>query len=50
MAETKTERITIRLTKALLRRLKRLAAEDRRKLSTYVELALEEYADRKSAK
>jgi predicted transcriptional regulator len=50
MAEKKTERVSLRLTKSLRRRLEKLAAEDRRKLSSYVEIALEEHADRKSAK
>ncbi len=50
MAERKDERITIRLPKALRRRLEKLAEQDRRKLSSYVEIVLEEHADRKSAK
>lgn len=50
MPEKKSERISIRLTKKLLRRLEKLAAEDRRKLASYVEIVLEEHADRKSAK
>ena len=50
MAERKTERLSIRLTKALRRRLEKLAADDRRKLSTYIEIVLEEHADRKGAK
>jgi len=50
MAKTKTERISIRLTKALRRRLEKLAAEDRRTLSAYVEIVLEEHADRKVEK
>jgi len=50
MAEKKTERVSLRLTKALRRRLERLAAEDRRKLASYIEVALEEHADRKREK
>ena len=50
MPETKGERITIRLTKALRRRLEKLAAQDRRKLASYVELVLAEHADRKNGK
>jgi Ribbon-helix-helix protein, copG family. len=50
MAERKTERLSIRLTKALRRRLEKLAADDRRKLSTYIEIVLEEHADRKGPK
>ena len=50
MAERKTERVTVRLTKALRRRLEKLAAEDRRKLSSYIEVVLEDHADRKGAK
>lgn len=50
MAENKTERLSIRLTKTLRRRLEKLAAEDRRKLASYIDVVLEEHADRKSAK
>jgi hypothetical protein len=38
------------VTKALRRKLEKLAAEDRRKLATYIEVVLEEHADRKGAK
>jgi predicted DNA-binding protein len=50
MIERKTERLSIRLTRTLRRRLEKLAAEDRRKLSNYIELILEEHAERKAAK
>jgi len=50
MPEIKGERITIRLTKALRIRLEKLAAEDRRKLASYVELVLAEHVRRKSVK
>jgi predicted DNA-binding protein len=50
MAEKKTERISIRLTKTLRRRLTKLAAKDRRKFASYIEVVLAEHADRKSAK
>jgi hypothetical protein len=50
MAEKKTERVSIRMTKALRRRLQKLAADDRRKLASYIEIVLEEHADRKGEK
>jgi hypothetical protein len=50
MTERKTERLSIRLTKTLRRRLEKLAAEDRRKLSSYIEIVLEEHAARKGTK
>ena len=50
MAEKRTEKISLRLTKALRRRLEKLAAQDRRKLASYIEFALEEHADRKGTK
>lgn len=46
MAETKTERITIRVTKTLRRRLEKLAAADRRKLASYVEVVLQDHVKR----
>ena len=50
MGETKTERVSIRLTKSLRRRLEKLATKDRRTLSSYIEIVLEEHADRKVEK
>ena len=50
MAERKTERISIRLTKTLRRRLEKLAEQDRRKLATYIEVALEEHAERRASR
>ena len=50
MAENKTERISIRLTKALRKRLEKLAAADRRKLSSYIEVVLDEHATRKTGR
>lgn len=50
MPERKTERLSIRLTRSLRRRLEKLAAEDRRKLASYIELILEEHTDRKVEK
>lgn len=50
IAQRKTERLSLRLTAALRRRLERLAAKDRRKLASYIEVVLEEHADRKDAK
>ncbi|MGH7488921.1 MAG: hypothetical protein ACREMY_25460 [bacterium] len=47
MAEKKTERVTIRLTKALRKRLEKLASADRRKLATFIELVLEDRAGAK---
>lgn len=46
-AERKTERIMIRLTKTLRLRLEKLAAKDRRKLATYIEVVLADHAERK---
>jgi predicted DNA-binding protein len=46
MPEAKTERISIRLTKTLRRRLEKLGAADHRKLATYIEVVLQEHADR----
>jgi predicted DNA-binding protein len=50
MPEAKTERISIRLTKTLRRRLEKLGAADHRKLATYIEVVLQEHADRKKAR
>ncbi|KAB2916746.1 MAG: ribbon-helix-helix protein, CopG family [Hyphomicrobiaceae bacterium] len=47
---TKTAALSIRIEPELKAALERLAKDDRRSLASYVEIALQEHVDRKSAR